>query len=79
MLRCRSAGRKVGEAVKAVVVKVPNSNVSEEEIINHCRKDLAGFKAPKSVDLLTKSPGHLLVRLLRRTTQKYWEGYSTRI
>lgn len=71
---------KWGEAVKAVVVKVPNSNVSEEEIINHCRKDLAGFKAPKSVDFVDEIPRSFVGKTLKRELRKkYWEGYSTRI
>jgi len=45
-----------GEAVKACVVLKEGSEVTEEEIIVFCKKDLAHFKAPKSVDFLNSLP-----------------------
>jgi fatty-acyl-CoA synthase len=45
-----------GEAVKACVVLKDGCTVTEEEIIVYCRKDLAGYKTPKSVDFLEVLP-----------------------
>lgn len=45
-----------GEAVKACVVLKEGCLVTEEEIITYCRKDLAGYKTPKSVDFLEDLP-----------------------
>jgi len=45
-----------GEAVKACVVLKNGCTVNEEEIIAYCRKDLAGYKTPKSVDFLEVLP-----------------------
>ncbi|MBW2709349.1 MAG: long-chain-fatty-acid--CoA ligase [Deltaproteobacteria bacterium] len=45
-----------GEAVKACVVLKEGRSVTEEEIIISCRKDLAGYKTPKSVDFLKALP-----------------------
>ena len=45
-----------GEAVKACVVLKEGCSVTEEEIIAYCRKDLAGYKTPKSVDFLEALP-----------------------
>ncbi len=45
-----------GEAVKACVVLKEGCSVTEEEIITYCRKDLAGYKTPKSVDFLEALP-----------------------
>ncbi len=45
-----------GEAVKACVVLKASKMVSEEEMIAYCRKDLAGYKTPKSVDFLETLP-----------------------
>jgi long-chain acyl-CoA synthetase len=71
---------KWGEAVKAVVVRAPNSDVSEEEIINHCRKELAGFKVPKSVDFVDEIPRSFIGKTLKKELRrKYWEGHSTHI
>ena len=45
-----------GEAVKACVVLKEGCVVTEKEIISYCRNDLAGYKAPKSVDFLEALP-----------------------
>jgi fatty-acyl-CoA synthase len=47
---------KWGEAVKAAVVLKPGEQVTEVELIAHCKARLAGYKAPKSVDFLTELP-----------------------
>jgi long-chain acyl-CoA synthetase len=62
---------KTGEAVRVYVVKAPFAQVTSDEIIAHCRKDLAGYKVPKQihfVDALPKSNvGKILRRELRET------------
>jgi long-chain acyl-CoA synthetase len=68
-----------GEVVHAVVV--PRAPVAEAELIAHCRTAIAGYKAPKRVDLrsepLPKSgAGKVLKRELRAP---YWEGRSTMV
>jgi long-chain acyl-CoA synthetase len=68
-----------GEAVHAVVV--PRSDVTEEELIVHCREAIAGYKVPKRIDLraepLPKSgAGKLLKRELRAP---YWEGRESMV
>jgi len=45
-----------GEAVKACVVLKPGCEATEEEIIAFCKRDLAGYKAPKSIDFLKALP-----------------------
>jgi len=40
---------KWGEAVTAVIVKKPGAEVTEDEIIAFCKKEMAGFKVPKKV------------------------------
>lgn len=45
-----------GEAVKACVVLKEGRQATEEEIISFCKKELAGYKAPKSVDFLDALP-----------------------
>ena len=45
-----------GEAVKAVVVLKKGYSVSEKEIIEFCKKHLAHYKAPKSVDFVDSLP-----------------------
>ena len=38
-----------GEQVTAIVVNNPGSGISEDQVIAHCKSELAGFKAPKQV------------------------------
>ena len=47
---------KWGEAVKAVVVLKEGQTAGEEEIIRHCKEQIAGYKAPKSVDFVDTLP-----------------------
>jgi len=60
-----------GEAVKAVVVLKDGEAATEEEIIGWCRRRMAGFKKPKSVDFISDSEmprtttGKILHRKLR--------------
>ena len=57
------------EAVVAAVVARDGVSLTEDDILTHCRKHLAGFKTPKHVffvDSLPKNPsGKLLKRSLR--------------
>ena len=57
------------EAVVAAVVPRGNTLITENDILDHCRTHLAGFKTPKQVffvDALPKNPsGKLLKRSLR--------------
>jgi long-chain acyl-CoA synthetase len=40
-----------GEAVHAVVVLVPGSSTGASELQEHCRRAIAGFKVPRSIEL----------------------------
>ncbi|OBB72737.1 acyl-CoA synthetase [Mycobacterium sp. 852014-52144_SCH5372336] len=57
------------ETVVAAVVSREGANLTEDDLIAHCRQHLAGFKTPKHVyfvDALPKNPsGKLLKRQLR--------------
>jgi len=63
------------EKVHAVVTTKKGASATAEELIAFCKKNLAGYKAPKSVefvDSLPKNPsGKILKRELR---EKYWKG-----
>ncbi len=39
-----------GELVMALVVKAPNADLSEDELIAYCKTKLAGYKCPKRVE-----------------------------
>jgi acyl-CoA synthetase (AMP-forming)/AMP-acid ligase II len=62
------------EKVHAVVVTRKGVSTTDEELIAFCKKHMAGYKAPKTVefvDSLPKNPaGKILKRELR---EKYWK------
>lgn len=69
-----------GESVKAFVVLKSGMEVSEDELIQHCKEHLANYKKPKSIDIvdsLPKSPVGKIVRRLIR--EPYWQGKEKRI
>ncbi len=61
------------EAVTAFVVPKPEQTVTEEEIIQYCKENLAGYKVPKKiiiVNTIPKNPsGKILKKLLRKDYQ----------
>ncbi|HPC74521.1 MAG TPA: acyl-CoA synthetase [Syntrophales bacterium] len=65
------------EAVVAVIVPKKDAMISAEEIMEHCRKQLAAFKVPKGVvfvDALPKTPtGKILKRDMRVTYKNMFE------
>lgn len=71
---------KWGEAVHAVVV-LSQEGITPEELIEHCRARIAGFKVPKSIDVrqaaLPKSAaGKILKRDLR---EPFWAGQAVQV
>ncbi len=69
-----------GEVAKAVVTLKAGCQAGEAEIMDHCRKHLAGFKIPKTVELADALPkggtGKILKKVLR---EKYWAGQERRV
>jgi long-chain acyl-CoA synthetase len=66
---------KWGEAVKAVVSLKAGQKATEEDIIEHCRKHLAGYKKPKSVDFIKELPKSPFGKIWRRKLKEpYWKG-----
>ena len=47
-----------GEAVKALVVAAPGTAPSADELIEHARDRLAGYKMPRTVDFVHGAPAH---------------------
>ena len=45
-----------GESVAAYVVRKSGSSISESQIIDHCRKNLASYKKPRYVRFVAKLP-----------------------
>ena len=69
-----------GEVPLAIVVRKPNAQVTEDDIVAFGRTQLAGFKTPKKVvwaDALPRNPsGKILKKDLRAP---YWEGRTRQV
>jgi len=66
---------KWGEAVKAVVIKEPDAELIEDDVINYCAKNIAGYKKPKTVDFVTEFPRNAVGKILKKDIRaRYWEG-----
>ena len=71
---------KWGEVGKALVVPVPDSGVTADEILAHARERLAGFKLPRSVDFVEAIPRNPSGKILKRELREpYWEGHDRRV
>ena len=55
-----------GEEVKAFVVLKPGMSATAEDIIAHCRTQLAPFKVPKDIEFRESLPKTLIGKTLRR-------------
>ena len=64
-----------GEAVHAVVVCAAGKTVTAEELIAHCKRLIAGYKSPRSIDFVAALPlsgaGKILKTKLR---EPFWQG-----
>jgi acyl-CoA synthetase (AMP-forming)/AMP-acid ligase II len=67
---------KWGEEVRAVVVLKPGQTATEDDIKEHARTAIAGYKVPKSVEFRTDPlPLSGAMKVLKRELRKpYWDG-----
>jgi long-chain acyl-CoA synthetase len=68
------------EKVHAVVSLKKKMECSAEEIIGLCKKNMAGYKAPKSVDFVESLPKNAAGKILKRELrEKYWVESGRRL
>jgi long-chain acyl-CoA synthetase len=68
VLECAAIGvpdEKSGEVPKVFVVK-KDPNLTEAALMEHCRKNLTGYKMPKSFVFKTELPKTNVGKILRR-------------
>ena len=64
-----------GESPLALVVAAEGADPSADEIVEHCRGLLAGFKLPKGVERIEAIPRNPSGKILKTELRKpYWEG-----
>ena len=66
---------KWGETVKAIVVLAPGAALDQDDIMEHCRRSLAHYKCPTSVDAVEVLPRNPSGKILKRELRApYWAG-----
>ncbi len=66
--------KRWGERVQATVVLKAGHAADEEELINHCKAKLAGYKCPKTIEFWEELPKTPVGKILRRDVKRhYWK------
>ncbi|SNR60269.1 Acyl-CoA synthetase (AMP-forming)/AMP-acid ligase II [Haloechinothrix alba] len=68
---------KWGETIKALVVLEPGAQVTEDELIRHCKQRIAGYKAPTSVEVRSELARTATGKLQKfKLREPYWQDRS---
>jgi len=71
---------KWGEAIKAIVARIPEKSVTENELIDFCKDNIASYKKPKSIDFIDELPKNNYGKILKRELRaKYWEYKARKV
>ena len=69
-----------GESVLAIVVLKPGESLTKEDLIRHCKDNMASYQAPKLVEFLDELPRNPSGKVLKRELREpYWEGRESKI
>jgi fatty-acyl-CoA synthase len=64
-----------GETIKALVVRAEGAEVTEQDIIAHCKQRIAGYKAPTSVEFRDSIPRTATGKVQKfKLREPYWAG-----
>jgi fatty-acyl-CoA synthase len=63
-----------GEAGMAIVVLREGKTITELEVIEHCRQNLAKFKVPKRVAFVARLPRNAAGKVLKRTLREQFSS-----
>ncbi|SFQ09193.1 Acyl-CoA synthetase (AMP-forming)/AMP-acid ligase II [Amycolatopsis arida] len=64
------ADARLGEVGKAFVVRRPGSRLADEDVLAHCRRELANFKVPRHVEFRTELPRNAAGKVLKRVLRE---------
>jgi long-chain acyl-CoA synthetase len=65
---------KLGETIMAVIVAKPGTTPTEEEIAQHCRQSLGGYKIPRRFAFVEKLPRSAMGKVLKSDLRKSYAG-----
>jgi acyl-CoA synthetase (AMP-forming)/AMP-acid ligase II len=69
-----------GESVKAVIVKKPGAEVTQDEIISFARERIGGYKVPRSIDFVENLPRNPSGKILKREIRApYWANRDRQV
>ena len=69
-----------GEAVKAIVVRAPDADLTDHELMAFSRERLAHYKCPTSVDWTDALPRNPSGKILKTDLREpYWQGEERRV
>lgn len=71
---------KWGEAVKAVVVLRAGRDAQANDLVAHCRAQLADYKLPRSIDFVAELPKNANGKIARKLVrEQFWRGVARRV
>ncbi|MBP2337068.1 acyl-CoA synthetase (AMP-forming)/AMP-acid ligase II [Saccharothrix coeruleofusca] len=71
---------KWGETIKALVVLAEGASATEAELIAHCKRRLAGYKAPTSVEFRAAIPRTATGKIQKfKLREPYWAGLDRKV
>lgn len=69
-----------GEVIKALVIKKAGSVITEDELLEYCKQNLASFKKPRSIDFVDSLPRSTAGKVLKYEIRaKYWHGRDRQV
>ena len=69
-----------GESVKAIVVLKLGFTFDEVGILKYAREQIAGYKVPKSIELIDELPRNASGKILKRELRKpYWDSRARKV
>lgn len=70
----------MGETVHAVVVLRPHAAEQAEQLIDHCRRLIAGYKCPRSIEFRSALPLTGAGKVMKtRLREPYWNKRQRRV
>ena len=65
---------KYGEALFAVIVKAPGADLTEDEVIAHCRARIGGYKVPRRMAFVDAMPKSAMGKILKNELRRIYGG-----